>query len=122
MRFKGFIFLICAFLLSQILAISSEEKFNTNNETEVVKYYPSGKKKAQGKKKGEKYIGKWIVWWENGNLCRIINYDENGFYHGEQLFYAPDGSLDSKIYYIHGKQVSKEEFEKYKELKGQRKK
>lgn len=108
------LFFLKFFFLSQILVIHSAVENNTHNETEVVQYYPSGKKKAQGKKKEGKFVGQWTVWWENGNLSRIINYDEKGLYHGEQLFYAPNGSFYKKEYYIHGKQVSKEEFEKHK--------
>jgi antitoxin component YwqK of YwqJK toxin-antitoxin module len=99
----------CFYFISQ-----SKEGDSISEKTEkIVKYYPTGEKMAEGQKKGNKLVGKWVVWWKNGNISRIVNYDEEGEYHGEQLFFAPDGRFVMKIYYIHGKKVSEEDFKKY---------
>ncbi len=109
----------------QALTAEYYDKENPSEPVFMRKYYRSGKNFIEGPLENGKRHGKWIAWFENGNIWSTGNYynglehgaskvfyensqirynkeHDMGIPHGLWKFYCPEGNLLGEIMYEQG--------------------
>ena len=65
-------------------------------------WYANGQVFLQGKYNEDMLIGEWTQWYKNGNKYFSGNYNDSN-QEGAWIYYSPDASDSTKVFYSNGK-------------------
>jgi len=86
-------------LLWNVIVFFKKSKFETHTV-----FFESGNKEVYFECMGEKLHGSNIRWYENGNVCSILNF-KRGKVHGKCIQYSEDGVIESRENFKMGKKI-----------------
>ncbi|HBS87115.1 MAG: hypothetical protein A2W91_02765 [Bacteroidetes bacterium GWF2_38_335] len=100
-------------IISLILTLSCntyaqlQEVEKGNGDTLITTFkYKSGKIQSKGKMRFGKEVGHWAYFNETGAVVQEMDYDD-GYVHGDVIYYYPNGKIESKSSYFYGVQTGK---------------